>query len=90
MFNHFRTADELMSQQEPDDLPYWTNEPCPFCGQRIQWDGDQLFCDPCQRTWCDWEDVRFDRHEVKCAARKAARAAADTADLYAIVGEAWF
>ncbi len=76
MFNHFRTAAELMSQQEPDDLPRWTNEPCPFCGQRIQWDGDQLFCAPCLRTWADWSDVRFDRYEVKRAARKAAEEAA--------------
>ena len=83
MFNHFRTADELMSQQEPDDLPRWTNEHCPFCGEFIQWDGGQLFCAPCQRTWCDWEDVRFDRHEVKYAARKAAQAAADEDAMWA-------
>lgn len=76
MFNHFRTADELMSQQEPDDLPSRTNEPCPFCGQLIQWDGDHLYCEPCQRTWTDWSDVRFDRYEVKRAARKAAEEAA--------------
>ena len=82
MFDHFRTVDELMSQQEPDDLPRWTNEHCPYCGEFIQWDGGQLFCDPCQRTWCDWNDVRVDRHEVKYAARKAARAVAD-----ATVGE---
>ena len=88
MFNHFRTADELMSQQEPDDLPRWTNEPCPFCGQCIQWDGDQLFCDPCQRTWAGWDDVRFDRHELRYAARKAARAAADAVDPYTTAG-AW-
>ena len=88
--NHVRRPAELMSQQEPDPLPYWTNEPCPFCGQRIQWDGDQLFCAPCLRTWADWEDVRLDRHELRYAARKAARAAADAADLYATVGEAWF
>ena len=79
MFNHFRTADELMSQQEPDPLPYGTNEPCPFCGKFIQWDGDQLFCAPCQRTWTDWSDVRFDRHEVRYAARKAAQVAAEEA-----------
>jgi hypothetical protein len=79
MFSYFRTAGELMSQQEPDPLPQWTNEPCPFCGQRIQWDGDQLFCAPCQRTWTDWSDVRFDRHEVKYAARKAAQVAAEEA-----------
>ena len=79
MFSNFRTADELMSQQEPDPLPSWTNEPCPFCGQRIQWDGDQLFCAPCLRTWADWEDVRFDRHEVRYAARKAAQVAAEEA-----------
>ncbi len=79
MFSNFRTADELMSQQEPDPLPQWTNEPCPFCGQRIQWDGDQLFCAPCLRTWADWEDVRFDRHEVRYAARKAAQVAAEEA-----------
>ena len=76
MFSYFRTADELMSQQEPDDLPQWTNEPCPFCGQRIQWDGDQLFCAPCLRTWPDFSDLRFDRYEVKRAARKAAEEAA--------------
>ena len=88
--NHFRTPDELMSQQEPDPLPRWTNEHCPFCGEFIQWDGGQLFCAPCQRTWAGWDDVRFDRHEAKYAARQAARAAADAADLYATVGEAWF
>ena len=76
MFSYFRTADELMSQQEPDPLPQWTNEPCPFCGRFIQWDGDQLFCAPCLRTWTDWSDVRFDRYEVKRAARKAAEEAA--------------
>jgi hypothetical protein len=79
MFSNFRTADELMSQQEPDPLPSWTNEPCPFCGQRIQWDGDQLFCAPCLRTWAGWDDVRFDRHEVRYAERKAAQVAAEEA-----------
>ena len=79
MFSNFRTADELMSQQEPDPLPSWTNEPCPFCGQLIQWDDDQLFCAPCLRTWAGWDDVRFDRHEVKYAARKAAQVAAQEA-----------
>ena len=79
MFSNFRTAGELMSQQEPDPLPSWTNEPCPFCGQLIQWDGDQLFCAPCLRTWAGWDDVRFDRHEVRYAARKAALKAAEEA-----------
>ena len=82
MFSNFRTANELMSQQEPDPLPSWTNEPCPFCGRFIQWDGDQLFCAPCLRTWTDWSDVRFDRHEVRYAARKAAQRAAEEAAMW--------
>ena len=72
MFSYFRTADELMSQQEPDDLPIRTDEVCPFCGRFVEWDGDQLYCEPCRRTWPDFSDLRLDRHEVKYAARKAA------------------
>ena len=56
---------------------------CPYCGEFIQWDGGQLFCAPCQRTWAGWEDVRFDRHEVKYAARKAAQATDDEAAMWA-------
>ena len=77
------TSGEMQRDEDPDPLPQWTNEPCPFCGQRIQWDGDQLFCAPCLRTWAGWEDVRFDRHEVKYAARKAAQAAADEDAMWA-------
>jgi uncharacterized Zn finger protein (UPF0148 family) len=72
----------MQRDEDPDPLPRWTNEHCPFCGNLIQWDGDQLFCAPCQRTWCDWEDVRFDRYEVKYAARKAAEDAAMWAAYY--------
>ena len=72
MFSYFRTADELMSQQEPDDLPIQTDEVCPFCGRFVEWDGDQLYCEPCRRTWPDFHDLRFDRYEVKYQARKAA------------------
>lgn len=83
MFNHFRSADELMSQQEPDPLPQWTNETCPFCGEYIQWDGDQLLCTPCLRTWADFHEVRFDRNQVRYDERKAAQAAAEDAAMWA-------
>ena len=88
MFSYFRTADEMMAMQEPDPMPQWTNEPCPFCGQLIQWDGDQLFCAPCLRTWAGWDDVRLDRHEVKRAARKAAQVATEEAAMWAYYEEA--
>ena len=75
MFNHFRTADELMSQQEPDDLPIQTDSPCPFCGQSVEWNGDQLYCEPCSRVWPDFTELTFDGWVAKARARKAAHVA---------------
>ena len=75
MFNHFRTADELMSQQEPDELPIQTNSPCPFCGQWVEWNGDQLYCEPCSRVWPDFVELQFDVWTAKAKAQKAAHVA---------------
>ena len=75
MFNHFRTADELMSQQEPDDLPIQTDSPCPFCGQLVEWNGDQLYCEPCQLVWFSYDELRADGWVAKARDRKAAHVA---------------
>ena len=87
MFNHFRTADELMSQQEPDDLPIQTDSPCPFCGQWVEWNGDQLYCEPCSRVWPDFAELTFDGWVAKAKARKAAHVAAEEAVMWAYYEE---
>ena len=66
------TSSELQRDEDPDELPIQTDEACPFCGRLIEWSGYNLYCQPCQRTWPDFSDLRLDRHEVKYAARKAA------------------
>ncbi len=75
MFSYFRTADELMSQQEPDEYPIQTDSPCPFCGQLVEWNGDRLYCEPCQRVWPNFEELRFDVWTAKAKAQKAAHTA---------------
>lgn len=76
MFSYFRSADELMSYQEPDELPIQTDSPCPFCGRLVEWNGDQLYCEPCSRVWPDFAELTFDKWTVKARAQKAAHLAA--------------
>lgn len=84
MFSHFRSADELMAEQEPDELPIQTDQPCPFCGQLVEWNGIGLYCEPCRRSWPGFEDLRLDRSNVRYAAQKAAQAQRDEdSDAYA-------
>ena len=61
MFSYFRGVDEMMAMQEPDDPPIQTDEPCPFCGQLVEWNGDVLYCEPCKMTWPAFDELRFDR-----------------------------
>ena len=75
MFNHFRTPDELMSQQEPDELPIQTDQPCPFCGRLVEWSGHELYCQPCLRTWPGFQDLQSDKMMQKILAHQAAQAA---------------
>lgn len=64
-----------LTDNEPDEYPIQTDEVCPFCGQLIEWDGGDLYCEPCHRTWPDFRDVSYDRDNVKFAAKRAADAA---------------
>ena len=75
MFSYFRTADELMSQQEPDEYPIQTDSPCPFCGQLVEWNGDQLYCEPCQRVWPSFGELRADVWTAKARTQKDAHTA---------------
>ncbi len=77
MFSNFRTADELMSQQEPDEYPIRTDSPCPFCGQLVEWNGDQLYCEPCRLVWPNFEELRADVWVAKAKAQKAAHSQRD-------------
>lgn len=60
MFSYFRTPDEMMEWQEPDEYPIQTDTPCPTCGRLVEMDGHGFYCEPCQRTWGDLTEVQFD------------------------------
>ena len=89
MFSHFRSADELMAEQEPDELPIQTDEACPFCGALVEWNGIGLYCEPCRRSWPDFHELRYDRNNVRYAATRAFMTQRDEdSDAYAdTVGE---
>ena len=71
----FRSYNELLTYQEPDEMPIQTDSPCPLCGQWVEWNGDQLYCEPCSRVWPDFDELTFDGWVAKARARKAAHVA---------------
>lgn len=71
----FHQWKQMQQEQEPDEYPIQTNEPCPFCGRLIEWSGSILYCQPCQTTWPDFQDLRIDRMNARIAAYQAAQAA---------------
>ena len=71
----FHQWGQMQQEQEPDEPPIQTDEACPFCGRLIEWNGSDLYCEPCRRTWASFIDLRIDRMNARIAAYQAAQAA---------------